>query len=59
MKTKLCKSHISHLQKVVNQLSYRQTMSFTTLILSEENNSKLIDAKDLICEAIRKLDQIQ
>lgn len=35
---KLCRSHVTALSKVTQQLSYRQTMSNVQLILSEENN---------------------
>lgn len=57
-KPSLCKSHVTALEKVRNQLSYKQTMGYKSLILSEENSGKLLRAKLLINEAMKELNDI-
>jgi hypothetical protein len=61
MKTKpvLFKSNINALIKVRNQLSYSQTMNATCVMLSDENNNKRIEARNLINEAIIILKEIK
>jgi hypothetical protein len=51
----LCKSHVTALIKVRNQLAYRQTMNYTTLLLGEKNIETIDEAKNLINQAISKL----
>jgi hypothetical protein len=58
-KQSLCKSHVTQLTKVRNQLSYKQTMNYVPLVLCEENNNKLLKAKELISEAINLLNDIK
>ena len=55
---KLCKSHITRLQKVRNQLNYKQTMNYTILLLSRENSDKVIKATEHINKAINILSGI-
>jgi len=43
---------------VRNQLSYKQTMTGTQLILSEENNNRILEAKELINKAIMLLEDV-
>lgn len=45
-KQSLCKSHITALEKVRNQLSYKQTMSYTQLILGKMNSNRVDKAKN-------------
>jgi len=58
-KQSLCKSHVTLLKNVRNQLAYKQTMNHTHLLLSEENNDRLLKAKELIEEAINLLHDIK
>lgn len=56
---KLCKSHITVLEKVRNQLSMKQTMNYIILIISKENSEKIQKAKDLIENAINLLSGVE
>lgn len=58
-KQSLCKSHITQLRKVATQLAYRQTMSYTQLILSETNENKIKEAEYKIYNAINILKEIR
>jgi len=58
-KMSLCKSHITHLTKVRNQLKYKQTMSYCQLILGNENNDKVILSVALLEKAISILNTIK
>lgn len=59
MAKKLCKSHVTALQKVATQLAYKQTMQYTTLLVSRENNDRMQKAEQLIYEAMQLLNQVQ
>ena len=56
---KLCKSHVTALRKVRNQLAMKQTMSYTILLLSEKNSQKIFEAKELIEKAINILNEVE
>lgn len=56
---KLCKTHVTQLQKVARQLAYKQTMTHTLLILSVDNRQKMESAEQLIYKAINLLEQIK
>lgn len=56
---KLCKSHITQLGKVSSQLSMRQTMFYTQLILGEKNSRRIRRAKELIEKAIQLLEKVE
>lgn len=58
-KQSLCKSHITALEKVRNQLSYKQTMSYTQLILGKMNSNRVDKAKKLVQEAINILRDVK
>ena len=55
----LCASHITKLLKVTNQLSLKQKINYTQLILNEKNNNIIKEAQNLIDAAIKKLDTIK
>ena len=56
---KLCKSHITQLGKVSSQLSMRQTMFYTQLILGEKNRRRIRRGKELIEKAIQLLEKVE
>jgi hypothetical protein len=58
-KKSLCSSHITALEKVRNQLSYKQTMNYTQLILSKTNSAKMDKAKKLVSDAIKILSEVK
>jgi hypothetical protein len=51
--------HITSLSKVLNQLAYKQTMNYTTLLLSEDNTDKINEAKELISKAMSILETVK
>ena len=54
----LCKTHINRLSKVATQLAYKQTMTYTQLILGEKNKQRVEEAEQLIYKAINLLKQV-
>ena len=56
---KICKSHVTQLEKVTIALAYKQKMDSTHLILSAKNKAKFEKANNLIHEAIRILQTVK
>lgn len=55
----LTKSHRRMLQRVSTQLQLRHTMAYTQIILSEDNQKRMDEAKELVDAAIAKLKEIR
>jgi len=58
MAKQLCKSHITKLSKVSEALHNRQKMNYAQLILNVQKQKRIDEAKQLIYQAIRPLNQI-
>jgi len=56
---KMCKSHITLLRKVSNQLAYKQTMNYTQMLLGAKNTNEVDKAAQLIHKAIGLLETIE
>jgi hypothetical protein len=56
--TKLFKTHVNHLRKVVTQVAYSQKMDGGTIILGKANEKKRSKAENLIYQAMILLDEI-
>lgn len=59
MEKQLCKSHITQLNKIAAQLTMRQKMNYTQLILSPKNQDKVDEAKQKIYEAVSILKEVK
>lgn len=56
---KLCKSHLTQLEKVETRLALNQTMNYTPLLLCQDNYYKIHKAKEHIREAMEILSTVK
>jgi hypothetical protein len=58
MRKILFQSNINQLRKVATKLAYNQKMDSTQVILNDSNKKRVVEANELIYQAIRLLNEV-